>query len=59
MGDRQAGCQIYCWVTNNQYLDTVEGSTSSKAEKGAAHRAGAGDVEAPASPTKDDDENLN
>jgi hypothetical protein len=59
MGDHQANCQFYCWVTNNQHLDTVEGSTSSEAEKWAAHRAGAGDVEALASPTRDDDENLN
>jgi hypothetical protein len=35
------------------------GSTSSEAEKGAARRAGAGDVEAPAYPTGDDDVNLN
>jgi hypothetical protein len=39
--------QICCWVAGDQHLDTVEVSTSSEAEKGAAHKAEAGDVEAP------------
>jgi hypothetical protein len=37
---------------------TLEGPTSSEAEKGAAQRAGAGDVEAPVSANIDDEEKL-
>jgi hypothetical protein len=37
----------------------VEGPTSSEAEKGAAHGAGAGDVEAPVSTTTDDEGHRN
>jgi hypothetical protein len=33
---------------NNQELDTAEMSSTSETEKEAAHRAGAGNVEAPA-----------
>jgi hypothetical protein len=39
-------------VTANEDLDTVEGPTSSEAEKDSAHGAGDGDVEAPVSITK-------
>jgi hypothetical protein len=46
-------------VAANEELDTVEGSTSSEAEKGAAHGAGAGDVEAPVSTTTDDEGHQN
>jgi hypothetical protein len=38
-------------VVTNEELDTVEGPTSSEAEKGAAHGAGDGDVGAPVSTT--------
>jgi hypothetical protein len=38
-------------VATNEDLDIVEGPTSSKAEKGAAHGAGDGDVGAPVSTT--------
>jgi hypothetical protein len=46
-------------VATNEELDTVEGPTSSKAERGAAHGAGAGDVEAPVSTTTDDEGQRN
>jgi hypothetical protein len=46
-------------VAANEELDTVGGSTSSEAEKGAAHGAGAGDVEAPVSTTTDDEGHRN
>jgi hypothetical protein len=46
-------------VAANEELDTVEGPTSSEAEKGAAHGAGARDVEAPVSTTIDDDGHRN
>jgi hypothetical protein len=42
-------------VTANEDLDTMEGPTSSKAEKDAAHGAGDGDVEAPVSITTDNE----
>jgi hypothetical protein len=46
-------------VAANEELDTVEGPTSSEAEKGAAHGAGTGDVEAPVSTTTDDEGHRN
>jgi hypothetical protein len=42
-------------VATNEDLDTVEGPTSSEEEKGAAHGAGDGDVEAPVSITTDNE----
>jgi hypothetical protein len=38
-------------VATNEELDTVDRPTSSEAKKGAAHGAGAGDIEAPVSTT--------
>jgi hypothetical protein len=38
-------------VATNEELDTVDGPTSSEAEKGAARGAGDGDVETPVSTT--------
>jgi hypothetical protein len=47
------------WVATNEELDTVEEPTSSEAEKGATHGAGAGDAEAPVSTTADDERHRN
>jgi hypothetical protein len=46
-------------VATNEELDTVEGPTSSEAETGAAHGAGAGDVEALVSTTTDNEGHRN
>jgi hypothetical protein len=32
-GDREANCQIYSWITDNQGLDLVEGPAPSKMEE--------------------------
>jgi hypothetical protein len=46
-------------VATNEELDTVEGLTSFETEKGAAHGAGDGDVEAPVSTNTNDEGQRN
>jgi hypothetical protein len=46
-GDREANCQISCWVTNNEGSDVVGDSTPSETEKETADKAGTGNVQAP------------
>lgn len=48
--DRETNSWNFQWVTKNDALDIVDGSTPSKKEKEMAHRAGAGNAEALAAP---------
>jgi hypothetical protein len=48
LGDHEANGRVSRQIAKDQKLDTVDGSTSSKAEKKATHRVRAGDVGAPA-----------